>query len=65
MESTFFQSEQGEPNIKVHKNYYGDIFIGNTSDELDPIDIVCVTFTPDEAIRFAKYVLKIAKQIKQ
>ncbi len=65
MKDTFVQSEEGSPNIKVHENSVGEIFIGNTSITLHPMDLVCITFTPDESILFAKYVLKKAKQLKQ
>lgn len=65
MKDKFYQSNEEQPIVKVYENMNGDIFIGNVSDHLHDFEHVAITFTPEEAILFAKYVLKIAKELKQ
>ena len=63
MRVVFEQEDEASPIISVYENKDKNVFIGNVSQDND-FDSICIAFDPDEAIQFAKYVLKIAKQIK-
>jgi len=60
MKSVFEQSErvQEESLIFVYENTHSEIFIGDKEE-------LCIVFDPDEAILFAKEVIKVANRIKR
>lgn len=62
MRKIFEQSErvQDLEVIHVYGNTFNEVFIGNVEAEHSP----CFVFDPDEAIIFAKEVIKVAKLIK-
>jgi hypothetical protein len=62
MRKIFEQSEriQDAEIIHVYGNSFNEVFIGNVESECSPFFV----FTPDEAIFFAREVIKVAKQIK-
>lgn len=63
MRKIFEQSEridQQDAILHVYCNNYKEVFIGNVDAEYCP----CFVFTPEEAIIFAREVIKVAKQIK-
>jgi hypothetical protein len=62
MRAIFDQSARLEESEEIHVyvNSFNEIFIGNRDIE-QPI---CCVFSPDEAMLFAKEVIRIAKQIK-
>lgn len=62
MRKIFEQSErvQDLEVVHVYKNTFNEVFVGNIDAEYSP----CFVFDPDEAIIFAKEVIKVAKLIK-
>lgn len=62
MRKIFEQTERVDHEIiHVYENTNNEVFIGNVDDQ----DMTCIVFSPDEAILFAKEVLRVAKKIKQ
>ena len=62
MRKVFEQTDSIENKelIYVYGNTYNEVFIGNVDSE----HLIGIVFTPDEALLFAKEVIKVAKQIK-
>lgn len=61
----FIQSDENRPIVNVYTYKNEEVVIANMEDEIYPYTPFYITFTPQQAILFAKHILKIAKNAEQ
>jgi hypothetical protein len=60
----FIQSDENRPIVNVYTGVNKEVVIANMEDGIYPFTTFYITFTPQQAILFAKHILKIAKEIQ-
>lgn len=61
----FIQSDVNRPIVYVYRYENEEIIVANIEDEIYPHTTFYMGFTPQQAILFAKHILKIAKNAEQ
>jgi hypothetical protein len=61
----FIQSDKNRPIVYVYRYENEEVVIANMEDEMYPYTPFYMAFTPQQAILFAKHILKIAKNEEQ